>query len=63
MQPDSVVVENIILVNASSLPIKAKGLETNIRFASDDLEFLPRRIFGCKKKYDAQQSFYELTPK
>jgi outer membrane receptor for ferrienterochelin and colicins len=61
--PDSLVAGKYYFVNAS-LPIKAKGFETNIQLASDNLEFLIGYAhLDVRKKYDSLQPILELTPK
>jgi outer membrane receptor for ferrienterochelin and colicins len=62
-EPDSLAIGKYYFINAS-LPVKAKGLETNIRLASDNLEFLIGYAhLDVKKKYDLLQPFLKLTPK
>ena len=62
-EPDSLAIGKYYFINASS-HLKAKGLETNIRLASDDLEFLIGYAWlDVRKKYDSHQPFLELTPK
>jgi iron complex outermembrane receptor protein len=62
-QPDSLAFGKYFFINATS-PLKAKGLETNIRIASDDIEFLIGYAhLDVRKKYDSLQSVLELTPK
>ncbi len=62
-QSDSLAVGKYFFINAPA-PIKAKGFETNIRLASDDLEFLIGYAhLDVRKKYDSIQSFLELTPR
>ncbi len=62
-EPDSLSVGKYYFINAS-LPVKAKGLETNIRLASDDLEFLIGYAhLDVRKKYDPLQPIWSSPQK
>jgi outer membrane receptor protein involved in Fe transport len=62
-QADSLAIGKYFFINASA-PLKAKGFETNVRVASDDLEFLIGYArLDVRKQYDTLQSLLELTPK